>query len=118
MGKSALSFSSMLFARQRYEIDLLDQAILIDRVEEVRLSEYLSWINVQLLGFCRDHQVHLGVDGSAAKVELVYGLASSLFGDLFGSAEEESFRRAHGCAHRLLADGGAIVTHVALHHEV
>src|SRR5678816_2544280 len=65
------------------------------------------------------HHVHLRGDCLMPETEGVDRRRKrpQLF-DLLARAEEERLARAHGGAHRLLADARPVVTHVALHHDL
>src|SRR5262249_10272194 len=69
-------------------------------------------------GLARRQDIDTGVDRLPAELKAVDrdGAWPQVF-DLLAAAVEEGPARADGRAHRLLADGGAIVAHIALHHQ-
>ena len=66
----------------------------------------------------RHHDVHLGRASSASpKWKPLTGGRAAAARHLLARAEDQRLARADGGAHRLVPDRGAVVTHVALHHQ-
>src|SRR5262249_22180816 len=70
-------------------------------------------------GGARRQDVDTGIDRLPAEQEMVDrdGARPKLF-DLFSASVEEGPTGTDGCAHGLLAHRGAVVAHIALHHQL
>src|SRR5579864_4259130 len=67
------------------------------------------------LSFSWGHHVNLGRNLLAAEIENICRLLPAI-GNLLGPHVRECLARADGRAHGPLADGSAVIAHVALHH--
>ena len=82
-------------------------------------AEFLGDIEAEIVVRDRHEHVDLRIDRLLAELELVDWLrVRTQFLKLFPSAEEQALTRADGRAHRLESLGCAVVTHIALHHQL
>src|SRR5437868_1063145 len=81
----------------------------------VLLPHVVHNIEGDSLSFGWGHHVNLGRDLLAAEIENICRLLTTA-GDLLWSNVRQCLARTDGRAHRPLANGSAVITHVALHH--
>ena len=97
-------------AIENVERDVLAACLLIHRG---------GYIDIFSAACFRRHHIDLRCYDLLAKLELIdRGRARSHLFDLLASAVEQSLARADGRAHRALARRRAVITHVALHHQL
>src|SRR5262249_9792780 len=78
----------------------------------------LLHFHIHSLQVSRHQDIHPGLYNFSSELPFTDGdsLAGTL--DLLTRGKAQRSGRAYGCAHGTLADAGAVVTHVALHHLV
>ena len=81
----------------------------------VLLPHVVHNIESDSLSFGWGHHVNLGRDLLAAEIENIRWLLAAT-GDLLGPDVRQCLARTDRRAHRPLADGSAVIAHVALHH--
>src|SRR6516162_8999859 len=80
-----------------------------------RLPDMVKNVERDGIGAGGDHHVHLGGDALLSEIENIGGFLTSPR-DLFGAYISKRLAWTDCGAHRPLADGGPVVTHVAFHH--
>src|SRR6516165_4184439 len=80
-----------------------------------RLPDMVKYVKRDGIGAGGDHHVHLGGDALLSEIEDIGGFLTSPH-DLFGAYISKRLAWTDCGAHRPLADGGPVVTHVAFHH--